>query len=372
MKASTDRSSLVSLIAAAAAATAEDPYLRIIARDHSLACEAVSAEIGAHIRIPAGVECEGAVAVHARTLSRLAAHLPEGPIELEAEHPHLHIRFPGGVASLLAADSLAVADFPEFPPQMTEAPDLDLLLGQVAFACARDEDGRPQLRGIHLQTREGRLYAVATDGHRLATASLAYEGSGSCTITRRTAALLREISRRDRGGLIAITAARLYYEAPSARITAMAIAYPYPDTWQMRESFPRGTVAAVPREEMTAAVAMAAAIATEQPHAISVAITKKGIVVGASSPEGSLHDLVPALDSIQGPERSCFVQADYLLRPLRALPREVESVELALAGSRHPLVLAARAGDLEVEHIIMPYVLAGVHGGRDEEEEGQD
>lgn len=359
MKASADRESLLSLITACAAATADDPYLRIVAQQHSLACEAVSAEIGAHVRIPAGVEREGAIAVPARTLSRLAARLPEGTVELEAEHPRLHLRFEGGSASLLAADPLAVADFPQFPQEMAQAPDLDVLLGQVAFACAGDNDGRPQLRGIHLRGQGGRLYAIASDGCRLAMASLPYQGDGSCTISRRTASLLRELSRKERDGHMAILPGRLYYETASARTTAAAIAYPYPDIWQLREGLPRGTTATLPREQLTAAVAMAAAILTQRPACISLALTRRGLTVGASSDEGSLHHLVSPAGSIEGPERSCLLQADYLLRPLRALPRGVERVQLAIAGARQPLVLSAREGDLWVEHVIMPFVTSG-------------
>jgi len=65
------------------------------------------------------------------------------------------------------------------------------------------------------------------------------------------------------------------------------------------------------------------------------------------------------VERTEGQEKSCYVQPDYLARPLRALPREVETVVLSITGSRRPLLLTAQQGDLTVEHLVMPFVLPG-------------
>jgi DNA polymerase-3 subunit beta len=357
MKASIDRSSLVAIVAAATAATDDAPYLCIVASGHSLACEAISPELGVHLRAPAGVEAEGSIAVSARTLSKLAAHLPDGMVELEASYPRLRVRFEGGSATLLGADSLVVGELPDFPEEMTPTPDLGCLISQVIFAASRD-DGRPALQGVRLEAREGRLYAVASDGHRLALASLPFQGTGACTISRKTAGLLRQLSGRQPEGELAAEGGRLYYSSTTGRVVASAMAYPYPDVWKLLTELPRGTGVRVSRQELEEAVARAAVILTEERQFVSIAATGEGLRISASSEEGEVESTVAGERQGEGGAAACHIRPEYLLRPLRALPREVDSLEVAIAGSTSPLTLRAQQGELAVEHFIMP-VLVG-------------
>lgn len=359
MKVSIDREALVDIVLAAAAATEEAPYLKLTAEGHALACEGVSPELAARLRAPAGVEREGGIAVSARALSRLAAHLPEGAVELEAEYPYLAVRFQGGAATLVGADPLVVADFPEPPEELAPLPrgGLALLLAQVMFAAAREGDGRPALTGIRLETRDGRLHAAATDGHRLATASLPWEGSAAATITRRTAALLRELSRRDPEGKLGTGAGRLHYDSAAAQVAAPLLAYPYPDVWKVMQEMPQGGTITLPREALLAAVARAEAIAPKGGH-IGLSLGHHGLAVTASAEEGSVQTLLAGTRSGRKDDLSCRVQPSFLARPLRALPPETEEVSLTMTGSATALRLSAAAGDLQAEHIIMPVLVA--------------
>jgi DNA polymerase-3 subunit beta len=358
MKVSIDRNSLVEIVLAAAAATEDAPYLKLTAEGHSLACEGVSPELAARLRAPAGVEREGSIAVAGRILSRLAIHLPEGGIELEAEYPYLTVRFEGGSATLAGADPLVVADFPAPPQELAPLPpgSLALLLAQVMFAAAREGDGRPALTGIRLETKGGRLYAVATDGHRLATASLPWEGRAAATITRRVAALLRELSRRDPEGRLGISPGRIFYDSAAAQVAAPLIAYPYPDVWKVMEEMPRGGAITLPREELLSAVARAEAIVPRGGH-IGLSLGHHGLAVAAAAEEGSVQTLLPGERSGTGNGLSCRVQPSFLSRPLRALPPQAEEVSLTITGSATALRLSAAAGDLQVEHIIMPVLV---------------
>lgn len=321
MKVSIDRQDLVGIVLAAAAATGEAPYLKLTAEGHSLACEGVSPELAARLRAPAGVEREGGIAVSARALSRLAAHLPKGVIELETDYPHLTVRFDGGVATLVGADPLVVADFPMPPRELAPLPHggLALLLSQVMFAAAREEDGRPALVGIRLEGRGGRLYAAATDGHRLATASLPWEGSMAATITRRAAALLRELSRRDPEGRLGVAQGRLHYHSTVAQVAAPLLSYPYPEVWKVREGLPQGGTITLPPKAFLAAMARAEAVVEKGGH-IGLALGPHGLVVAAASEEGSVTSTLDGKRSGRKDPLSCRVQPSFLARPLRALP----------------------------------------------------
>ncbi len=305
------------------------------------------------------MECEGSVAVSARALTRLAAHLPEGAIELEAGPPCLMLRFEGGSATLTCADPLVVADFPAPPQEMAPLPQEGLasLLAQVAFAAAREEEGRPALAGIRLEARDGRLHALATDGHRLAIASLPWEGQAAATINRRAAAFLREVSRRDPQGELGVAPGRLHYRSAAAEAAAPLLAYPYPEVWKVVQGMPRGETITLPREALLAAVARAEAVAAKG-GPIDLTLGRYGLTVAAEAEEGSVQTLLPG----QGDDRkgtiSCLVQPAFLVRPLRELPPEAEAVSVTITGSTTALRLSATGGNLQVEHIIMPMLMA--------------
>lgn len=361
MKFSTDRNSLLSLIAATAAATDDTPYVRLAAADHSVACEGVSPELAVRVRAPAGVETAGEMAVPARTLARLAACLPEGMVQVEASYPHLTIAFEGGSAALVGADAILVGDFPEAEADPAPAPDggLGALLSQVAFAAARQDDGRPQLAGIRLEARDGRLWAVATDGMRLAMASLPFDGQVAVTVSRKAAALLRELSRQDPLATLAQEKGRLFYRAASAAVAITTMAYAYPDVWALRQGLPGGGSAiVVDREALLAAVARAEAVLAERRHPIGLGLGPRGLSVTASSDEGSVHTVIAGERSGRKDDVGCRVRPDFLLQPLRALPKEAATVRLHITGAATALLLQAEGEGLVVEHVVMPVISA--------------
>ncbi|MDW8008435.1 MAG: DNA polymerase III subunit beta [Chloroflexota bacterium] len=360
MKLSTDRDALLSLIAATAAATDQAPYVRLVATGHALACEGVSPELAIRVRAPAGVEEEGEMAVPARTLARLIARLPQGTVQLEAAYPHLSIAYEGGTASLVGADAIMVGEFPESDAGHAALPNgaFATLIPQVAFAAARQEEGRPQLTGVRLEARGGRLHAVATDGMRLAMASLPFEGSVAVTLSRKAAALLRELSRQDPQATVAQERGQLHYRSAAAAAAITTLAYAYPDVWHVRQSLPAGACIAVSRQAFLEAVARAEAVLLDRRHAIALGLGPRGLSVAAASDEGSVHTVLPGERYGRRDDIGCRVRAEFLARPLRALPQEVEAVRLHITGQATALLLQAEAGDLLVEHIIMPVISA--------------
>jgi DNA polymerase-3 subunit beta len=152
---------------------------------HGIALQATDLDVDVRDHVPATVEEEGAIAVPAHLFYDVVRKLPDGmPVTLEKKNSETHdILLTAGEArftfSTLAADT-----FPSFseedPTVVTThftlpSRHLKRLLDKVKHAMSSEET-RPYLNGIHLhRVEEGEttsLRAVATDGHRLALASL--------------------------------------------------------------------------------------------------------------------------------------------------------------------------------------------------------
>lgn len=126
-------------------------------------------------------EADGAVTVGARKLQEILRSLPDtAEVSLILEEKRLQLR---AGKSRFSLQTLPADDFPKMAIADGEAKRITVtqkqfrqLLGQTQFSMAA-QDVRYYLNGLLLLLDDGELRAVATDGHRLAFASMAIEGS---------------------------------------------------------------------------------------------------------------------------------------------------------------------------------------------------
>jgi DNA polymerase-3 subunit beta len=124
----------------------------------------------------AGGDGDGSVTVGARKLQDILRSLPDGSeITLSLEDKRLQIKAGKSRFNLL---TLPAEDFPRMAMSETEPGKIELsqkafrhLLAQTQFSMAV-QDVRYYLNGLLLLVDDGELRAVATDGHRLAYASM--------------------------------------------------------------------------------------------------------------------------------------------------------------------------------------------------------
>jgi DNA polymerase III subunit beta len=133
------------------------------------------------IQISCQVPCDDAestwsITVPARKLVDILRALPEAsPIALKQEQGRLIMR---SGKSRFALQTLPAEDFPKLPEAISETAELRVpqcalkrLFALVQYAMAQ-QDVRYYLNGLLLVIEGGKLTAVATDGHRLALASM--------------------------------------------------------------------------------------------------------------------------------------------------------------------------------------------------------
>ncbi len=117
---------------------------------------------------------KGSVALPARILFDIVKELPEADITIESVNSRVEVKIANGSYKIA---SVSPDDFPKLPGVNTKkeikinGSDFVAMIKKTTFACSTDET-RPALNGILWQTKGDKMQMVATDGHRLAKASV--------------------------------------------------------------------------------------------------------------------------------------------------------------------------------------------------------
>lgn len=149
------------------------------ATGEGLQMTATDLDLSVTTRAMADVKAEAALTVPAKKLFELVRKLPKEELKLESKDLTMNIVSKTGRFKFLCIRP------EEFPARATVAPDtaltvdakqLERMIRRTIYAVSTDET-RPALNGALLQIAEGELRLVATDGHRLARATLKHPGA---------------------------------------------------------------------------------------------------------------------------------------------------------------------------------------------------
>ena len=149
------------------------------ATGEGLQMTATDLDLSVTTRAMADVKAEAALTVPAKKLFELVRKLPKEELKLESKDLTMNIVSKTGRFKFLCIRP------EEFPARVTVAPDtaltvdskqLERMIRRTIYAVSTDET-RPALNGALLQIAEGEIRLVATDGHRLARATLKHPGA---------------------------------------------------------------------------------------------------------------------------------------------------------------------------------------------------
>ena len=149
------------------------------ATGEGLQMTATDLDLSVTTRAMADVKAEAALTVPAKKLFELVRKLPKEELKLESKDLTMNIVSKTGRFKFLCIRP------EEFPARATVAPDtaltvdakqLERMIRRTIYAVSTDET-RPALNGALLQIAEGEIRLVATDGHRLARATLKHPGA---------------------------------------------------------------------------------------------------------------------------------------------------------------------------------------------------
>jgi DNA polymerase-3 subunit beta len=127
------------------------------------------------LTVPAMIEGEGAITVSAQMIHGIVRELPDGAqVELKLADNRLQVL---SGRSRYKLQTIPRTDFPVMRREAAEsfalpASDLTRAFARVAFAQSTETIVRGYLCGINVETADGELFFVATDGNRLAWSTL--------------------------------------------------------------------------------------------------------------------------------------------------------------------------------------------------------
>lgn len=293
--------------------------------------------------IEAGVTTPGATTVSAHTLFDIVRKLPEGTqVELAVDGGRMTVsagRYRSNLATLPRDDFPVIAES-ELPTRFAlPAETLKQLIDKTRFAISTEET-RYYLNGIFMHVADGKLRAVATDGHRLArvTTDLPQGASGmpDIIVPRKCVAEVRKLLDEVDGDVeVSMSSSKIRFGLGNALLTSKLIDGTFPDYSRVIPTANDKLLKVNPRD-FAEGVDRVAAIASEKTRAVKLALDRDRITLSVTSPEnGTAAEEVPA-DYVSPPFEVGF-NARYLLDILSEI--EGDHVEVHLADAAAPTLI---------------------------------
>ena len=334
---------------------------------------ATDLDVTLRTRCDASIGRAGSVTVPAKKLFEIVRNLPEtdilireeakGSVTVEAESFHSKLQ------------TLPREDFPTLP-EVGDAGvvtiDRAALRGMVtktSFAIT-GEDTRFYLNGALFVVKNEAMSLIATDGHRLALASVVREGAAppggdlSVILPKKT---LNEVSRllADGEGDIqySIGENHLFFQVDGRLLISRNIDATFP-TYERVIPTGNDKTVEIERDRLTSAIRRVALLSNERSHAMKFSMTAKprsdagdgapdgpSAEVSAESPEhGRANEIIPI--DYEGPDlRICF-NAQYVLDFLGVV--ETDAVTLELKDETSQAVMHPTGDESTYTYVIMP------------------
>jgi DNA polymerase-3 subunit beta len=327
------------------------------AKDGRLNMTATDLDIQIVDSAEASVATEGTTTVQAQTLLDIVRKLPDGSqVQLEVDGGRMKVV---SGRSRFQMPCLPSEDFPVIARNQAEhsftvsTSSLQTALERTRFAMSTEET-RYYLNGIYLHVVDGKLLAVATDGHRLArtqvdTGDAALAGMPDVIVPRKTVGeLIKLLGEYDGDIEVGISRSKLAFDIGRLSLTSKTIDGTFPDYTRV---IPQNNETSVRTDTKTlsSAVDRVTIIASEKTRAVKMKVDAGTITLTVNSPEhGTANDEVPC-DS--NGEVEVGFNARYLVETLKYV--DSENVEIRFDTSASPVLITDLSRPYDV-NVLMP------------------
>lgn len=245
------------------------------------------------ISITNSVECDvakkGSVALPARILFEIVKELPESDITIEATSNRVELKIAKGSYKIAA---VSPDEFPKLPAVNTKkeiklnAAGLADMIRKTSFACSTDET-RPALNGVLWQTKGDKMQMVATDGHRLAKASVdnpKLKGlNEDIIVPPKVLNLIPKFIENEKSEVgIIFGENNIIFNLGQTVLTSRLIEGPYPNFEQVIPSTNDKTVR-ISKEELGGAVRRVSILSNALTHQVKFSIKKSVLTLSTSN-----------------------------------------------------------------------------------------
>jgi DNA polymerase-3 subunit beta len=302
----------------------------------------------------ADITTYGAITVEALKLLEICRKLPSHTkITFSQEGESLHLR--AGISRFKLA-TLPADQFPSVRElgqtsilRLTEKAFKDLL-SRAAFSMAK-KDARNYLNGILLESDNGTLNAVATDGHRLAICSLAINTPAAKAIIPRKAVLemLRLLSDKNDSVTLMVGNRQLAVKFRDIFLSTTLIDGTFPDYTKV---IPKACTSrlVINRERLKQSLMRVDVLSDKQYRGVRLGLAKNVLLVSSANNKQELaEDKIEA--DYRGEPFEIGFNNGYLIEALNAI--ESEEVEFGFNGPANGCLLT-RKEDLAARYVVMP------------------
>ena len=299
----------------------------------------------------------GEITVPARKLLDICRALPaQAEINITVEGEKVGIRSGQSRFSLV---SLPVADFPnlettEWDASFTLAQrTLKGLFERTQFSMAQ-QDVRYYLNGLLLEIADGKLRAVATDGHRMAVSETDLEAGvaearQSIVPKKGVHELTRFLEDTEDSVAMRLSRNHLRVEVPGLTVTTKLIDGRFPDYTKVIPPA-QNKVIILNRDQFRDALNRAAILSNERYRGIRFSISPGKIVISAHNPEQEEAREELGVE-YTGEELEVGFNSNYMVEAVNAL--DSETVELGLSDTNSSGTLRS-PGNLTTQYVVMP------------------
>jgi DNA polymerase-3 subunit beta len=322
--------------------------------NNRLSIAATNLDIAITYYTGAKVSEEGSITVPARLMQDFVGSLPGGVIDLNLDDYRLHIATDQYQSVI---NGVSAEEFPVMPA-ITDGkrwtvggPQLKKGLQQVAMAASNDE-ARPVLTGVLLQTYEGKLYMAATDSYRLAEKQLADSKESIDLLVPVTAMqdLLRIVSDFEGDVEVISDDQQVLFHVGDVELVARLIEGKYPDYRKLiPEKF--AVSATLKRADLLNVTKVSSLFARESAGSITINIDEETQNLSIRSVASQLGENTATANAKVLGSGVITLNSRYLLDALHAL--NGDDVSFSFNGKLEPTVLR----DPKIQdytHIIMP------------------
>lgn len=329
--------------------------IKLAAKNDTLTLTAYDGEISIEKKIKAEILEEGEVCVNGKFFADFMGKISFAEVLISSDEKGVLIRY--GVSESYM-QTLPAADFPVFSgADIDENNSFEIqenclkeLVSKVAFCCATDES-RPILKGCLLQVKDGKVYATALDGFRMAVGETKTQSGGEMKIVCPARTLVEIARMLDGENTLRIFADknRLSVEVKDTVITSRL----YAGEFVKKENiFPIDftTKAIVKRDALIDSVERASVlIRGDKNNLVTFEIKNEKIVITANSDMGKIEETVACI--LDGKELKISMNGKYLLDAVKALTEE--EIVLSFNKSVSPFT-AENITDKKFQYLILP------------------
>ncbi len=329
----------------------------IEADSNSLVIKATDLKVGFETKIPVSVETPGSTTVYCDKFLGILRAMPDGDIIFSVEDQKLDIKSSDGNINF----QLKIIESEKYPALKNVSDDSYFSISQKDFIemvnqtifAVSDDETRYFMNGVYLESRDGKIIMVATDGRRLSlinkdSASLA-ENFESIIIPVKILSLIKKLASGEGEFLLAVSEKTLFIKFDSNKIYSNLIEGQFPN-YQRVIPEKQDHIAIIGKNDLLSALRRVSVLAEQKSKRVYMHISENKVVIYTEESDiGTAHETLSC--EYSGDDYTLVVNYMYLLEPVKVM--EEDDVSIKFTESSKAITINS-VPERDYFHIVMP------------------